>query len=89
MIVSSATAIVIFVVFRGRSISKHLQVCGADLAVKFICFFKPHCDLDKFAKFAWRFVQIFKIYLFNLGDNYLHQMPLYSTIFDSADFPLS
>lgn len=52
MIVSSATAIVIFVVFRGRSISKHLQVCGADLAVKFICFFKPHCDLDKFAKFA-------------------------------------
>lgn len=53
MIVSFATAIVIFVVFRGRSISNHLQVCGADLAVKFfICFFKPHCDLDTFAKFA-------------------------------------
>lgn len=30
MTVSSATAIVIFIVFRGKSISKYLQVCGAD-----------------------------------------------------------
>lgn len=40
MIISSATAIVIFVVYNSKSISNHLQFCGADLAVKLICFFQ-------------------------------------------------
>lgn len=39
MIVFSATAIVIFVVYRGKSISNNLQFCGAALAVKFFIVF--------------------------------------------------
>lgn len=48
MIISSATAIVIFVVYRGIYSSVELIL----LLNSSFAFFKPHCDLDKFAEFA-------------------------------------
>lgn len=89
MTVSFATVIVIFILCRGKLFESIYRSVEVTLAVKFLnCSFKPHRDLRKFANFFRRFIQVFKTHVFNLGKDYLHQMPLFSIIFDSSSLSL-